>query len=82
MAWPGQAMGRIEYDVVPHGDRWRVRAAGFGREYATQFEALFAALFEAKSMWATLHAPTAVRVRLADGSWREARAFGDGNFDP
>jgi hypothetical protein len=70
-------MGRIQYEVIPHGERWRVRTAGFGREYGTQLEALFAALFEAKSLWKSLHAPTAVRVQLADGTWREARAFGD-----
>ena len=70
-------MGRIQYDVVPHGAGWRVRAAGFGHDYGTQLEALFAALFEAKSLWTSLRAPTAVRVQLADGSWREARAFGE-----
>jgi hypothetical protein len=70
-------MGRIQYEVVPHGTGWRMRTCGYGHDYATQIEALFEAMMQAKAMWDSLRAPTAVRVRLSDGAWREARVFGD-----
>jgi regulation of enolase protein 1 (concanavalin A-like superfamily) len=74
-------MGRIQYEVIPHGDAWRVRTSGFGHDYPTQLEAMFEALYQAKAMWKTLHAPTAVMVRMADGHWREARTFGEDTLD-
>jgi hypothetical protein len=69
-------MGRIHYDVTRHGAGWRVQTAGYACECANQLEAVLCALVMAKQLWESLHAPTGVRVRLDDGQWREARAFG------
>jgi len=70
-------MDRIQYEVVRHGPRWRVRTCGFGQEFESQAEALFGALMLARELWDSLHAPCCVRVQLSDGRWHEARAFGD-----
>jgi hypothetical protein len=69
-------MERIHYDVIRHGDGWRVQTCGFTSDCANQLEALTYAYFLAKDLWSSLRAPTCVRVRTADGGWREARVFG------
>ena len=73
-------MARIHYDVVKHDAGWRVQTCGFACECANQIEALTCAFVMAKQLFESLHAPTGVRVRAADGGWREARAFGVDDF--
>lgn len=73
-------MARIHYDVVRHGEGWRVQTCGFTCECANQIEALTCAFVMAKQLFESLRAPTGVRVRAADGAWREARAFGIDDF--
>jgi hypothetical protein len=67
---------RILYDVVRHGDGWRVRTCGYASDCTSQIEAVLCALVLAKGLWESLHAPSAVRVQTASGEWRQARAFG------
>lgn len=70
-------MERIHYDVVKHDTGWRVQTCGYACECADPIEAMLCALALAKGLWESLHAPSAVRVRLADGQWHQARAFGE-----
>ena len=69
-------MGRIHYDVIRHGAGWRLQTSGYACECANQLEALLCAFALAKELWESLRAPTGVRLRMDDGQWREARAFG------